>query len=156
MINPDPMLRPNASRLVTLIALRSNGANSKSRSQLYKELRDAREKLKMLEQELECEKRMKISSQKTSSSPEFPTPPKDKETSSILLSPITLTSNSNADKAASQNTNHFTAYMTRSKDALDLDNSMNANSNGKLFPTKKKLQCVQIIIIQLISNDFSH
>ena len=135
MINPDPMLRPNASRLVTLIALRSNGANSKSRSQLYKELRDAREKLKMLEQELECEKRMRISSQKTSSSPEFPTPPKDKETSSILLSPITLTSNSNADKAAPQNTNHFTAYMTRSKDALDLDNSMNSNSNGKLFPT---------------------
>merc|ERR1712038_54122 len=84
---------------------------------------------KMLEQELECEKRMSISSQKTSSSPEFPTPPKDKETSSLLLSPITLTSNSNANKAASQNTNHFTAYMTRSKDALDLDNSMNANSN---------------------------
>ena len=135
MIHPDPVLRPNASRLVTLVALRSNGANSKSRSQLYKELRDAREKLKILAQELENEKRMRITAQKASSSPEFPTPPKDKETSSILLSPITLTSNSNADKAASQNTNHFTAYMTRSKDALDLDNSMNANSNGKLFLT---------------------
>ena len=131
MIHPDPMLRPNASRLVTLVALRTNGANSKSRSQLYKELRDAREKLKLLEQELENEKRLRTTSQKTSSSPEFPTPPKDKETTALLISPITLTSNSNANNPTSGNPNHFQAYMTRSKDALEMDTSINSSSNGK-------------------------
>ena len=129
MINPDPMLRPSANRLVTLVALRTNGANSKSRSQLYKELRDAREKLKILEQELENEKRMRTS-QKTSSSPEFPTPPKDKETSNILISPITLSSNSNVSNPTSGNPNHFQAYMTRSKDTLEMDTSINSSSNG--------------------------
>lgn len=132
MIHPDPMLRPNASRLVTLVALRSNGANSKSRSQLYKELRDAREKLKILAQELENEKRMRITSQKTSSSPEFPTPPKDKEaSSSILISPITLTSNSSANNAVSENGDHFATYRTRSKDVLELNSSINNTCNGK-------------------------
>merc|ERR1712226_216581 len=130
MINPDPMLRPNANRLVTLVALRTNGANSKSRSQLYKELRDAREKLKILEQELENEKRLRTSSQKTSSSPEFPTPPKDKETSNILISPITLSSNSNVSNPTSGNANHFQAYMTRSKDTLEMDTSINSSSNA--------------------------
>ena len=106
MINPDPMLRPTASRLVTLVALRTNGANSKSRTQLYKELREARARLKLLEQELE---------KKSSTSPEFPTPPKDKESSDILISPIALASNSGTNPSASQNSN-FDACMTRSKD----------------------------------------
>ena len=130
MINPDPLLRPSANRLVTLVALRTNGANSKSRSQLYKELREAKGRLKLLEQELE-NRRIGISSQKSAGSPEFPTPPKDKETSDILISPITRASYPNMLNPSSGEVNKTDTCMTRSKDNIKLVASANLSSGGK-------------------------
>ena len=130
MINPDPMLRPTANRLVTLVALRTNGANSKSRSQLYKELREARAKLKLLEQQLEDKKTVPLSAQKSATSPEFPTPPKDKETSEILISPITRATYPITLDPSSQEINKFNACMTRSKDNIKLDASGDVDSSS--------------------------
>ena len=129
MIQPDPMLRPNASRLVTLVALRTNGANSKSRSQLYKELKEARSQLKLLEEQLENHKRTGITSQEASASPEFPTPPKDKETSALSLSPIIHTSAFNSNQVAPEEKNDCN-YVARSKDCLNMDTSDNTTSRG--------------------------
>jgi hypothetical protein len=129
MINPDPLLRPSANRLVTLVALRTNGANSKSRSQLYKELREAKGKLKLLEQELDNRK-IGISSQKSAASPEFPTPPKDKETSEILISPITPASYPNMSNPSSREINKLDTCITRSKDNIKLVASANVSSVG--------------------------
>ena len=131
MINPDPKMRPNASRLVTLVALRTNAANSKSRSQLYKELKEARNKLKLLEKELENEKRLGLVSQKASNSPEFPTPPKDKETSAILISPITLASTSNTNMVDSETIDNVNMCITGSEVGSKMITSSNLDSIGK-------------------------
>ena len=129
MIQPDPMLRPNASRLVTLVALRTNGANSKSRSQLYKELKEARSQLKLLEEQIENHKRTGSTSQEASASPEFPTPPKDKETSALTLSPIIHTSAFNSNQVAPEEKNDCN-YVARSNDCLNMDTSDNTTSRG--------------------------
>ena len=133
MISPDPMSRPNASRLVTLVALRTNGANSKSRSQLYKELRETRTRLKLLEQELENEKRAAGPlSQKASASPEFPTPPKDKETTPNLISPIALASTCTTNQPATNAITNLNACIsTRSKDCSQMVSATNTPSIGK-------------------------
>ena len=56
MVNPDPNLRPTAARIVS-----SNNSDipslGKSRSQLHKELRETREKLLELEEQLSADKR---------------------------------------------------------------------------------------------------
>lgn len=56
MVNPDPNLRPTAARIVS-----SNNTDipslGKSRSQLHKELRETREKLLELEEQLSADKR---------------------------------------------------------------------------------------------------
>ena len=55
MVNPDPNLRPTAARVISSSDA-SPGLN-KSRSQLYKELRETREKLMLLEEQLSSDKR---------------------------------------------------------------------------------------------------
>ena len=55
MVNPDPNLRPTAARIISSSDI--NPAMTKSRSQLYKELRETREKLLMLEDQLSSDKR---------------------------------------------------------------------------------------------------
>ena len=128
MINPDPMSRPNANRLATLVALRS-GANSKSRSQLYTELREARAKLKLLEQELQNEKNAVLAAQTASASPEFPTPPKDKE----ISSPVSISStppSSTSEQTVTTVTN-FYPCKTRSRDALKMVPPTNTSPIGK-------------------------
>lgn len=55
MVNPDPNLRPTAARIISSSDA-SPGLN-KSRSQLYKELRETREKLMLLEEQLSGDKR---------------------------------------------------------------------------------------------------
>ena len=57
MVNPDPSQRPTAARIVASND-ETHGMN-KSRSQLYKELRQTREKLLMLEQQLSADKEKK-------------------------------------------------------------------------------------------------
>ena len=132
MVNPDPKSRPNASRLVTMIALRTNGANSKSRSQLHKELRDARTKLKLLEQELQSEK----ASSHQKASLEFPTPPKDKETSSpaSISSTTPPPPKSPADIPIHARTTELYSCHTRSRDSLNMISSSNTSATitGKL------------------------
>merc|ERR1719474_828539 len=54
MVNPDPCQRPTAARIVA--SSDSNQGMNKSRSQLYKELKQTREKLMMLEQQLSTDK----------------------------------------------------------------------------------------------------
>jgi len=54
MVNPDPSQRPTAARIVASNDV-THGMN-KSRSQLYKELKETREKLLMLEQQLSADK----------------------------------------------------------------------------------------------------
>ena len=55
MVNADPNLRPTAARIISSSDI--NPAMTKSRSQLYKELRETREKLLMLEDQLSSDKR---------------------------------------------------------------------------------------------------
>jgi len=50
MVNPDPLLRPSAAKILTSGFL--NPGINKSRHQLYKELKETREKLFLLEQQL--------------------------------------------------------------------------------------------------------
>merc|ERR1719422_1015454 len=57
MVNPDPSQRPTAARIVASNDV-THGMN-KSRSQLYKELKETREKLLMLEQQLSADKEKK-------------------------------------------------------------------------------------------------
>ena len=56
MVTPDPNLRPTAARIVSSCDLNPASLN-KSRSQLYKELRETREKLLLLEEQLSADKR---------------------------------------------------------------------------------------------------
>merc|ERR1719422_2327561 len=55
MVHPDPNLRPTAARIISSSDI--NPAINKSRSQLFKELRETREKLMMLEEQLSADKR---------------------------------------------------------------------------------------------------
>ena len=54
MVHPDPSQRPTAARV--LANTETNPGMNKSRSQLYKELKETREKLLMLEQQLSADK----------------------------------------------------------------------------------------------------
>ena len=55
MVTPDPNMRPTAARIISSSDM--NPSLNKSRSQLYKELRETREKLLMLEEQLSADKR---------------------------------------------------------------------------------------------------
>ena len=55
MVSPDENLRPSAAKIVTHPFLRSN-TMSKSRSQLYKELKETKARLRQLELELSSQK----------------------------------------------------------------------------------------------------
>ena len=50
MVHPDPLARPTASKLLTNSSL--NPSMNKTRSQLYKELREYKEKVARLELQL--------------------------------------------------------------------------------------------------------
>ena len=53
MVHPNPLSRPSAARLANLQTLRgTNSSNVKSRSQLYLELKETKNKLRLLEQQL--------------------------------------------------------------------------------------------------------
>ena len=62
MVNADPNLRPTAARVIS--SSDSNPAMTKSRSQLYKELRETREKLLLLEEQLATDKRRSVRKQR--------------------------------------------------------------------------------------------
>lgn len=74
MVHPDPMVRPSAHRLSNMQCLRgTNSGSTKSRTQLYEELIDTKERLKRLEVELSFSKLELIkerATQRFSSSPE--------------------------------------------------------------------------------------
>ena len=55
MVCPDENMRPTAAKIVTHPYLRSN-TMSKSRSQLYKELKETKARLRQLERELSAQK----------------------------------------------------------------------------------------------------
>jgi len=57
MVNPDPSMRPTAARI--LASNEVNPSMNKSRSQLFKELKETREKLLMLEQQLSADQEKK-------------------------------------------------------------------------------------------------
>lgn len=57
MVNPDPNLRPTAARIVSSNNTDLLPSLGKSRSQLHKELRETREKLLELEEQLSADKR---------------------------------------------------------------------------------------------------
>ena len=50
LVNPDPVSRPSANKLLANCVL--NPGMNKTRSQLYKELKETREKLLLLEQQV--------------------------------------------------------------------------------------------------------
>ena len=57
MVNPDPNLRPTAARIVSSNNTDILPSQGKSRAQLHKELRETREKLRELEEQLSADKR---------------------------------------------------------------------------------------------------
>lgn len=62
MVHSDPSQRPTAARV--LASTETNPGMNKSRSQLYKELKETREKLLMLEQQLSADKDKKLAKRK--------------------------------------------------------------------------------------------